>query len=324
MYQLPDLSVWKGRVDPGGDETLRWHQVIKPLDLREDLSPSPAGHQSLALLGFCCDEGVRRNLGRTGAREGPAAIRKSLRNLCIHPDPAPTLLFDCGDVICSGEKLEAAQSMLGSKISQLLEAGYKPLVMGGGHEIAFGHFQGIYPYVSQRSRSVGIINLDAHFDLRQYEELGNSGTPFLQINNAIKAEGGDFNYLVLGIDDSGNTQDLFNRARELNVTWCLRNEQEAIGKDSLFNAIDNFTSRVQSLYLTLDLDVINQAYAPGVSAPSAFGWTPELIHRLLKKIFATEKVVSVDIAELNPSLDTDARTARLAAGFIYEIVKMWR
>lgn len=323
MYQLPDLSVWRGRID-GGGETLRWHQAIKPLDLHENLTSSQPDHRSFALLGFCCDEGVRRNLGRTGAREGPAAIRKSLRNLCIHPDPAQTLLFDCGDVICSGEKLEAAQSMLGKKILQLLEAGYKPLVMGGGHEVAFGHFQGIYPFVSQRSQSVGIINLDAHFDLRKYDEQGNSGTPFLQISSVVKADGEDFNYLVLGIEESGNTQDLFNRARELNVGWCPRNEVDVKGNDSLIAAIDNFVSRVQNLYVTLDLDVINQAYAPGVSAPSPLGWTPEVILRSLQRIFSTEKVVSFDIAELNPSLDADARTARLAAGFIYEIVKMWR
>src|SRR5690606_7356050 len=149
MYQLPDLSVWKGRVDPGGHETPRWHQVIKPLDLREDLSPSPSGRQSFALLGFCCDEGVRRNLGRTGAREGPAAVRKALCNLAFHWDDV--LLYDAGDVICAGQKMEAAQAMLGGKVHQLLTAGYRPLVIGGGHEIAYGTFLGINPFVMARS-----------------------------------------------------------------------------------------------------------------------------------------------------------------------------
>lgn len=324
MYRLPDPSAWTGRIDPGGDEALRWHQVIEPIDLQEPLSPAAQGKRCFALLGFCCDEGVRRNFGRTGAHEGPAAIRKLLRNLCVHTESTGTSILDCGDVICSGEKLEAAQSMLGKKILQLLESGYKPLVMGGGHEVAFGHFQGIHPHVSRRGQALGIINLDAHFDLRKYDEQGNSGTPFLQISNAAKEGGSDFNYLVLGIEESGNTRELFNRAKALNAGWCRRDEVETKEVDSLFAAIDAFTSRVQRLYVSLDLDVINQAYAPGVSAPSSFGWTPRLVLSLLRKIFSTDKVVSFDIAELNPSFDTDARTARLAAGFIYEVVKMWR
>ena len=323
MYRLPDLSVWTGRIDPGGDEALRWHQVIQPVNLQEDVPAATRDSSSFAILGFCCDEGVRRNFGRTGAQEGPAAIRKALRNLCVHPESTASIL-DCGDVICSGEKLEAAQSMLGKKVHQLLEAGHKPVVLGGGHEIALGHFLGIRPYVSRRRQTLGIINLDAHFDLRQYNDQGNSGTPFLQISDIVKADGGDFHYLVLGVEESANTRDLFNRARALNVSSCTRDEADTKGADSLLTAIDTFVSRVQALYVTLDLDVINQAYAPGVSAPSSFGWTPQLIARLLERIFSTGKVVSCDIAELNPSLDADARTARVAAGFIYQVVKMWR
>src|SRR5690606_7336354 len=117
------------------------HRWIKRLDLLDNLPPAVPDHRSFALLGFCSDEGVRRNLGRTGAREGPLATRRSLRNLCIHFDTASTALFDCGDVICSGEKLEEAQTMLRKKVHQLLAGGYRPLIMGGGHEVAFGHFQ---------------------------------------------------------------------------------------------------------------------------------------------------------------------------------------
>lgn len=322
MYQLPDLSVWTGRIDTGTQEPLRWHQHVKPLDLQGNIPSAPAGQTSFALLGFCCDEGVRRNFGRVGAREGPAAIRMALRNLCIHFDAAKTSLFDAGDVICSGEKLEAAQGMLGKKILELLQAGYRPLVMGGGHEIAFGHFQGIHPFVSDQKRSLGIINIDAHFDLRRYDDLGNSGTPFLQIYNAVKSGGGEFRYLVLGVEEANNTRDMFERARELTVEWVTRTEGEDDGR--LFSAIDDLASQVQSIYLTIDLDAINQAFAPGVSAPSPFGWSPGVVVGLLKKILSTNKIASVDIAELNPAFDQDSRTARLAAGLIYEIVSRWR
>lgn len=318
MYQPPDMSRWTGRVDhPKGIDTQRWHTVMQPLDLTADLPPAPTT-TSYALLGFCCDEGVRRNLGRPGAREGPAAIRKALCNLAFHWDNV--LLFDAGDVICSGTKMEAAQAMLGGSVLQLLRAGYWPLVLGGGHEIAYGTFLGVHPFVQSEGHTLGIINIDAHFDLRQYESEGNSGTPFLQISEALQQQNAPFHYLVLGIEERANHAALFNTARELGVVWKLRNDPI----DVCLTAIDDFISRVDRVYLSLDLDVIGQAYAPGVSAPAAFGWTPREVLEVLHRVLASGKVVCVDIAEFNPTFDIDNHTARLAAGIIYEVVGAWK
>ena len=66
-----DPDIWQGRVDPEAD-ALRWHQCIRPL--------SAARESGVALLGFACDEGVRRNHGRIGAAGGPQAIRRALAN----------------------------------------------------------------------------------------------------------------------------------------------------------------------------------------------------------------------------------------------------
>ncbi|MDV3307803.1 MAG: formimidoylglutamase [Cyclobacteriaceae bacterium] len=319
MYQAPDMSRWTGRVDqPRSTNTQRWHTVMQPLDLSDDVPPARSGTTCYALLGFCCDEGVRRNLGRTGAREGPAAVRKALCNLAFHWDDV--LLYDAGDVICAGQKMEAAQAMLGGKVHQLLTAGYRPLVIGGGHEIAYGTFLGINPFVMARSHSLGIINVDAHFDLRQYEGEGNSGTPFLQISEALKKQNAPFHYLVLGIEESANHVALFNTARELEAVWKSRREPASARRA----AIDEFVSRVDSVYLSLDLDVINQAYAPGVSAPAPFGWTPAEVLEIVHQVISTGKVVCMDIAELNPAFDIDNHTARLAAGILYESLGNWK
>ena len=66
------LECWTGRIDPEAD-ALRWHQCIQPL--AADSTPG------IALLGFACDEGVRRNQGRVGAAEGPVALRRALANV---------------------------------------------------------------------------------------------------------------------------------------------------------------------------------------------------------------------------------------------------
>ena len=99
-YQPPNLDLWMGRADSSTPE--RWHQAMQllPLDAEEFLPEA-----GFALLGFACDEGVRRNKGRTGAAEAPATIRKALGSMAI---TTPTPLFDAGDVVCPGEKLAKA------------------------------------------------------------------------------------------------------------------------------------------------------------------------------------------------------------------------
>lgn len=324
MYQSPDLSVWKGRTDLlDGEDGWRWHHVVKPLDLFGLLPNLNGNGKQFALLGFCCDEGVRRNQGRIGAREGPHSIRKNLRNLSVHFDPREISLLDAGDVICTEEKMELAQDMLAKKVAQLLQAGYKPIVLGGGHEVAYGHFQGIHNYNKQKNARIGIINIDAHFDLRKYDRVGNSGTSFLQINELLKSSNQEFHYLALGIHEAANTAALFNSAKNLGAQWQTSSACTSSNLGSVFTLIEDFVSHVDCVYLSLDIDVINQAFAPGVSAPAPFGLQPEVVRQILKKIFDTETVISLDIAELNPSIDIDSRTAQLAAHLIYYIVNYW-
>jgi formiminoglutamase len=297
--------------------------MVKPLDLFGIVPNVDGDGKRFAFLGFCCDEGIKRNQGRVGAREGPHSIRKNLRNLAVHFNPEQISLFDAGDVICVEDKMELAQDMLSKKVAQLLHAGYKPIVLGGGHEVAFGHFQGILNFTKQRNTKIGIINLDAHFDLRKYERLGNSGTPFLQISELIKSSGQQFQYLALGIHEAANTTALFNTAKSLGVQWQTSSACTTSNLGSVFTLIEDFVSQVHGVYLSLDLDVINQAFAPGVSAPAPFGLQPEVIRQILKKIFETETVISLDIAELNPQLDIDSRTAQLAAHLIYYTINYW-
>src|SRR5687767_15948848 len=98
MHTPPDMSLWTGRDDTEleGSEALRIHQCIKPWS--ED---SPPG---VCLLGFACDEGVRRNQGRVGAAEGPTALRKAVANFAWF---AETSIYDAGDVPCVNGALEA-------------------------------------------------------------------------------------------------------------------------------------------------------------------------------------------------------------------------
>lgn len=319
------MEPWQGRVDPEADSA-RWHQRIQPL-----AGDSVLG---LALLGFASDEGVRRNHGRVGAANGPLAIRKALANLAWHRSgPA----YDAGDVVCADGELEAAQARLGSNVCALLDAGHLPIVLGGGHEVAFGSWQGLAGHLGggqseQRSPAmavprraaprraaprIGIINFDAHFDLRDPAHVQSSGTPFAQIAEQCELRGWPFAYACIGVSRASNTRALFQRAAELQV---LVREDRDISEASLASLgadLDRFIAGCDAVYLTIDIDVLPACEAPGVSAPATRGVSLALLEPLLERIRDSGKLRLADLAELNPEHDIDNRTARLAARLIH-------
>lgn len=311
MSISPDMSLWQGRVDAAeGDQSLRWHQIVRPL--------SSEASSGVALLGFASDAGVRRNQGRPGASEGPFALRRMLSNLPARPGQA---LFDAGTVRVEGDELEAGQAAFAAQVAALLNQGLLPVGLGGGHEIAYASFMGLAKHLENADPAprIGILNLDAHFDLRSAERA-TSGTPFRQIAQRCQEKAWPFHYAVLGISAFANTEALFQAARELGVVWRL---DEAMGFSDLPEIqafVTEFLARVDHLYLTVCLDVLPASDAPAVSAPSARGVALEVLEKVLDAACASGKLRVADIAELNPFLDEDHRTARLAARMVGRIV----
>ncbi|WP_143305344.1 formimidoylglutamase [Chitinophaga vietnamensis] len=321
-YQAATADSWTGRNDGADADLLRWHQVIKPVDLLAAPLPALAAEQKgVALLGFASDEGVRRNKGRTGAAAGPAALRKAVANFPAHFSDN-TILLDAGDIRCINNDLEGAQEMLTEAVKALLLAGYLPVLLGGGHEITYGHARSISQYAQQQQGHAGFINFDAHFDIRVPGEEGpSSGTGFWQLAQDAKQTAQPFNYLALGIQKNSNTRQLFNIAGEEGATYVSADAFHLQDKDTLFAAIQHFLGQVDHVYLTTCLDVFAAPFAPGVSATAYNGILPGgLFLQCYRAIMSSGKVRGVDIAELNPSLDIDNRTAKLGAAIIFETV----
>lgn len=313
-YQTPSHKLWQGRQDSPPSSTL--FQLVKVLDISKAV-PLADHLPAFAILGFCCDEGIRRNLGRTGAAEGPDALRSILAKLPSHRQDLQ--LFDAGNIVCQDHNLETAQTALAEAVLALLERNYTPIVIGGGHEMAWGHYQGIAKQTQKNN--LGIINFDAHFDMRPTLEnnKGSSGTPFLQIANAHEKENRKFDYSCIGIQPAGNTHGLYVTADRYH-THVLSAEDVKQHADKLPPFITRAADDNDYLYLSLCLDVFSAADAPGVSAPQAFGLAPWDIIPAVRQIAATGKVISYDIAELSPKYDIDNRTVKLAANFVYEII----
>lgn len=302
--------VWQGRVD--AEETgpsPRWHQHIQPL--------GPDARGGVTLMGFAVDEGVRRNGGRPGAAEGPKALRAALASLPVLGEPA---LFDAGDVACEAGALESAQTQLASRVADALARGSVPLVLGGGHEVAWGTFQGIVRGPRAPARLL-IVNLDAHFDLRVAAQA-NSGTPFRQMQQWCETQSLPFNYRVFGISRFANTQALFERADALGVGYWLDEVlQDGAGLRAAQQALAQDLAACDAVYLTVCLDVLPGAQAPGVSAPAALGVPLWLAEALIDQVLASGRVIAADIAELNPAMDRDGLTARVAARLAARIAR---
>lgn len=317
MHTPPDMTQWKGRVDDAeGELGKRWHQVVRAF-AKED------GGKGVALVGFACDAGIERNHGRTGARKGPAALRTALGNMPVHRCKS---IADAGDVTCdvlnNSDGLEEAQHALSNVVADILASGRLPLALGGGHEIAWGSFSGLARHLAQREQAprIGIINLDAHFDLRM-SDRASSGTPFRQIAEDCAARGWKFNYCCLGISRFANTEALFVRARQLGVHWRLDEEMTAARLQSTLDLVHAFIGQVDHVYFTTCLDVLPAAVAPGVSAPAARGVALEVIEAVVDTVAGSGKLRLADIAELNPALDIDQRTARVAARLVARVVE---
>jgi len=316
---LPGQRIyWTGRKSNPDIGKQYWYQEIELCDINYLKDEEKI---DIAIVGYVCDEGVRRNLGRVGSDQGPRVLRERLAKLPVHFESKN--IADFGDIICIDEDMEACQLSFSKIISLLISRQIFPISIGGGHDMAFGHFMGIRDAIKNTAKQkIGILNFDAHFDLRPVESKPNSGTPFNQIITELNKSNETLDYFVIGIQQQSNTKELFEIAKTNHVDYAINYDCESATEEmkTLQQRLIPFINRNDYLYITIDLDGFSSAYAPGVSAPSPLGFTPYFVFKMLKFIFATNKVISCDIAELNPTLDRDNLTANLAAKLVDFIV----
>jgi len=302
-----DKSLWTGRPDAFDQEYI--YQIIEPIDLahlKPDIKPG------YALLGFQSDIGIQRNFGNIGASYGPIEFRKALAKMAIQEQP---LIYDGGNVSPVGNQLERAQKILGELVKTILDHRLFPIVIGGGHETAWGHFQGIHAHFLDQD--IAILNFDAHFDLR-HSPQSTSGTPFRQIQQHLKENKQSFYYYCVGIQPHANTQSLFNYSKAHHVKYLLA--QDIHENPSSMHFIQDIIARHERIYVSICLDVFAASVAPGVSAPQPLGIFPDYVIRALNILKASQKVVALDIVELSPKYDIQQHTAKLAAALIHSFL----
>jgi formiminoglutamase len=305
-YTPPRAEDWTGRTTDPTKGPQYWYQCVELHSWSKSLHGQAAN-----LIGYACEEGLARNQGRLGAAGGPAAIRHRLGKLAWHH--GDKAVFDRGDLLCVNGDMEATQRQLGIMVEHCLRASIFPIVLGGGHDLAFGHYRGVR--AAAGAHRVAIINFDAHFDLRPVVDKPNSGTPFLQA-----LDHGCDEYCAIGIQRAANTAELFDIAADRGVTHIPLKQCQPHLLPAVLDKLIPIIKRNDWIYVSIDLDGFSAAYAPGVSAPSPLGLNPSFVLSVLEFLFASGKVVSADIAEMNPQYDQDERTARLGAALVDAMV----
>lgn len=291
MKQTEKYS-YSGRTD---DKAIheRIHQLVKEYK----------GESGVPVItGFSSDEGVKRNKGTRGAAEGPFKVREKMSTYAFTGE-----LYDAGTVLGT-EDLEQSQQNLGDVINEIYKNNSFPIIIGGGHETFYGHYLGARQAFSGK---IAIVNLDAHFDLR--DERPSSGTMFHQILSAD----GEVDYYCLGIQPEGNTKTLYNTADKFGVKYYsideMRNTDAA---DKVAEVLQGY----DAVLMTLCMDSLQQAIAPGVSAPSPNGYTAIEIHELVSKFARLQNLKSFDVSEVSPPLDINDQTSAIAASIIYKFL----
>lgn len=288
------------------------------------------GWPAAALIGFPCDEGVRRNGGRTGAAQAPDRIRHWFYRLTPGIDPTVTSLLarvhDFGNLRVDGD-LETSQARLGEAVAACLAHDTIPIVVGGGHETAFGHFLG---YVAAK-RAVAILNWDAHPDVRPLlDGRGHSGSPFRQALEHVS--GASRGYAVAGLLPHASAAAHLDYIAEHHGQTIWRRELSVERVEEIYRAplverrrrdVERLApgiardalagSRDADLLASFDIDAVDQAFAPGVSAPATGGLPIDLWLHAAHEAGSSPRVRSIDLVEVNPTLDRDDQTSRLAA-----------
>jgi formiminoglutamase len=300
----------------------RWEDLFcRPDDVRLgevvafwDGDPAALRPGRPVLVGFPQEEGIRRNRGRPGAAAAPHEIRQRLYRLTPWDaesgiDLTTQPLLDAGNVRIQGS-LEDTQQALAEVVAGLLEREAVPIVLGGGHETAYGNFLG---YALAR-RPVGIINVDAHLDVRPcVNGLGHSGSPFRQALEHPSSPLPGPHYVCLGAQPHAVSRDHWQYARDRGcvVRWW---GEVSVAPDGCFlQELERLAAAGCQVHVSLDADAVQAADVPGVSAPAPLGLAGQDVIFLARLAGRSAAVTSLDLVEISPPYDRDGQSARWAA-----------
>lgn len=250
------------------------------------------------------------------AADAPSTIRKSLGaystfSASQSKDFEDMNIIDFGDVPIHPTSVEDTLERLHISVSEMLEqdACDRYIMLGGDHGVSYPSIHAF----QKKYGKVGILQWDAHHDVRNLEDGGRTnGTPFRSLleGNIIQGE----HLVQLGIRDYSNSQVYDTYAREQGIRVYTMEEVEEQGILPIVEKeLERLAQEVDFIYLSVDMDAVDQAFAPGCPAIGPGGFTSRELLSSVRKAAMHEKVKAMDIVEIDPSRDVRDITSRLAA-----------
>ncbi len=294
---------------PGGQRTASYAGISTFLDL-----PSATGAAGLdiAAIGVPMDLGVSN---RPGARFGPRAVRTIERIGPFHPSfravPASTVrVADVGDVpFRSRYSLEQSIEDIERYYTALVGEGVRPLSVGGDHSITYPILQAL-----GRKAPVGLIHIDAHCDTMGAYDCSkfHHGGPFrlAVLDGVLDPE----RTIQIGIRGSSNMFWEFSHVAGMTVVYM--EEFMAAGHAAIAARAREVVGD-GPVYVSIDVDGFDPAYAPGTGTPEVGGITPREGLALLRALGGLD-VIGADVVEVAPQYDPSTNTAMLAAQLLFE------
>lgn len=271
------------------------------------ISPNEEGNPAATIFGVPFDS---THSYKPGARFGPDAIRGAFNNIEIfHPDLGVDLesvnIEDVGNTKHTADVQEMT-SMVGKITGDLVKKENLLAILGGEHSLTYGSF-GAMP------EDVGFVVFDAHYDLRDvYADVSLSHAAYLR---RLVEKKGPQNIVHIGARSFVKDELAFVKEHGIK-TISDRDIRNGNGPALVKEAI----SRFDRIYVSIDLDVLDPAFAPGVGNPEAEGITSRELFDMVR-VFNGKKISCLDIVEMNPTYDNGS-TASLSAKLLSTFIAM--
>jgi agmatinase len=263
---------------------------------------------------------------RPGARFGPRAIRNAsyVRRIAHHMDLDVSIfkrlrVFDYGDADVVPGDIERTNVGILSKVSEVAKASAIPMVLGGDHSITFPSATAVADAVGRGK--LGIVHFDAHADTA-YESWGvplSHGTPMRRLIESGAVPGR--NFVQVGLRGYWPPADVFDWMREQRMRWHTVHDIERRGFDAVLDeAIAQALDGPELIYLSVDVDVLDPAYAPGTGTPEPGGLTSRELLRAVREVARQTRIAGMDVVEVSPPYDSADITAEVAQRVVLEVL----
>jgi len=286
------------------------------------------GTKQFGILGLPYDTSA--SLGWPGARYAPAKIREALKWILNRIegdrifdveenrlfDMSGTVIKDFGDARISRYDHEKTLTELKLAVDQVLADGFTPILLGGDHSVTW---PGILSLHDHRKGKIGIIHIDAHLDLVEKSPVQGPHSGSSEIRRAIELPGiSATNVVQIGVRGF-NYPEHYHFIRNSGITLIppARLYEDGVEAAAL-KALKIAGEKTAQIYLTVDIDVLDSAFAPGSGANEPGGITSWQLIQLVRRLAPSVDVM--DIVEVNPLTDYRDVTSAVAARLVFDFI----